>query len=33
VETREELDRAINDRTAMLFFYNEMEPEGLIKAR
>jgi D-glucosaminate-6-phosphate ammonia-lyase len=31
VETREELDRAINDRTAMLFFYNEMEPEGLIK--
>ena len=31
VETREELDRAINDRTAMLFFYNEMEPEGQIK--
>jgi uncharacterized pyridoxal phosphate-dependent enzyme len=31
VETREELDRAINDRTAMLFFYNEMEPEGRIK--
>src|SRR6266851_3904131 len=30
VETREELDRAINDRTAMLFFYNEMEPEGKI---
>jgi L-seryl-tRNA(Ser) seleniumtransferase len=31
VETREELDRAINDRTAMMFFYNEMEPEGEIK--
>jgi L-seryl-tRNA(Ser) seleniumtransferase len=31
VETREELDRAITDRTAMLFFYNEMEPEGRIK--
>ena len=31
VETREELDRAITDRTAMLFFYNEMEPEGQIK--
>src|SRR5580693_3526264 len=30
VETREELDRAITDRTAMLFFYNEMEPEGQI---
>lgn len=31
VETREELDRAITDRTAMMFFYNEMEPEGRIK--
>src|SRR2546426_631888 len=31
VETLEELDRAINDRTAMMFFYNEMEPEGQIK--
>jgi L-seryl-tRNA(Ser) seleniumtransferase len=31
VETREELDRAIGDRTAMMFFYNEMEPEGRIK--
>jgi D-glucosaminate-6-phosphate ammonia-lyase len=31
VETREDLDRAITDRTAMLFFYNEMEPEGQIK--
>ena len=31
VETREELDRAINERTAMMFFYNEMEPDGRIK--
>lgn len=30
VETREELDRAIHERTAMMFFYNEMEPEGKI---
>lgn len=30
VETKEELERAINERTAMLFFYNEMEPEGKI---
>jgi L-seryl-tRNA(Ser) seleniumtransferase len=30
VETREELDRAINDRTAMMFFYNENEPMGKI---
>lgn len=30
VETKEELERAINPRTAMLFFYNEMEPEGKI---
>src|SRR5687767_1419758 len=30
VETREELDQAINERTAMMFFYNEMEPEGKI---
>lgn len=30
VETKEELERAINDRTAMMFFYNEMEPEGKI---
>src|SRR5215831_15993458 len=30
VETREELDKAINERTAMMFFYNEMEPEGRI---
>ena len=25
VQTREDLDRAINERTAMMFFYNEME--------
>jgi D-glucosaminate-6-phosphate ammonia-lyase len=31
VETAEEAERAINDRTAMMFFYNEMEPEGQIK--
>lgn len=30
VETKEELERAINERTAMMFFYNEMEPEGKI---
>lgn len=30
VETREELDRAINERTAMMFFYNENEPFGKI---
>jgi uncharacterized pyridoxal phosphate-dependent enzyme len=30
VETKEELERAINERTAMLFFYNENEPEGKI---
>jgi L-seryl-tRNA(Ser) seleniumtransferase len=30
VETREELDRAINERTAMMFFYNENEPLGKI---
>ncbi len=31
VETVEELNRAINEKTAMMFFYNEMEPEGRIK--
>lgn len=30
VDTKEELERAINERTAMMFFYNEMEPEGKI---
>jgi L-seryl-tRNA(Ser) seleniumtransferase len=32
VETRDELERAINDRTAMMLFYNRNEPEGRIKA-
>lgn len=31
VETREELDRAINERTAMMFFLNKAEPDGRIK--
>ncbi len=31
VETAEEAERAINDRTAMMFFLNKNEPEGLIK--
>jgi L-seryl-tRNA(Ser) seleniumtransferase len=31
VETREELDRAITERTAMMFFLNWREPEGKIK--
>jgi L-seryl-tRNA(Ser) seleniumtransferase len=31
VETRNELERAINDRTAMLFFLNRHEPLGQIK--
>jgi uncharacterized pyridoxal phosphate-dependent enzyme len=30
VETREELDRAIGERTAMMFFLNKAEPEGRI---
>jgi uncharacterized pyridoxal phosphate-dependent enzyme len=30
VETKEELERAISERTAMMFFYNENEPEGKI---
>jgi L-seryl-tRNA(Ser) seleniumtransferase len=30
VETREELDRAINDRTAMMFFLNKADPQGRI---
>ena len=33
VETREELDRAINPRTAMMFFLNRFEPLGRIKRR
>jgi len=31
VETREELERAINDRTVMMLFLNENEPLGRIK--
>ena len=31
VETRAELERAINDRTAMMLFYNLFEPDGKIK--
>jgi L-seryl-tRNA(Ser) seleniumtransferase len=30
VETKDELEHVINDRTAMMFFYNENEPEGKI---
>ncbi len=31
VETREEAERAINDRTAMMFFLNKAEPDGAIQ--
>lgn len=31
VETRAELDRAINERTAMMFFLNKADPHGQIK--
>lgn len=31
VETRKELEAAINERTGMMFFLNKMEPEGQIK--
>ncbi|MCW5982652.1 MAG: twin-arginine translocation signal domain-containing protein [Bryobacteraceae bacterium] len=31
VETRRQLDAAINDRTAMMFFLNKAEPDGRIK--
>ncbi len=31
VDTREELDAAINDRTAMMFFLNKADPDGKIK--
>jgi len=31
VETAEELERAISDRTAMMFFLNKADPEGQIK--
>ncbi len=32
VETVEELERAINDTTALMFFFNDAEPKGKIKA-
>jgi hypothetical protein len=32
VETRDELERAVNDRTAMMLFYNRNEPAGQVKA-
>jgi L-seryl-tRNA(Ser) seleniumtransferase len=32
VETREELERAVNERTAMMLFYNRNDPIGQIKA-
>ncbi|MDA1314715.1 MAG: aminotransferase class V-fold PLP-dependent enzyme [Acidobacteria bacterium] len=31
VETREELEKAISDKTAMMFFLNKAEPDGQIK--
>src|SRR5438876_73168 len=31
VETRQELDRAINERTAMMFFLNKADPDGKIR--
>jgi len=31
VDTREEAERAVNDRTAMMFFLNKAEPDGAIK--
>jgi L-seryl-tRNA(Ser) seleniumtransferase len=31
VETREDLDRAVGERTAMMFFLNKAEPDGRIK--
>lgn len=33
VETREELDAAINERTAMMFFLNKADPDGRIQRR
>jgi L-seryl-tRNA(Ser) seleniumtransferase len=31
VETRKEVDRAINDRTAMMFFLNKADPSGQVR--
>jgi len=33
VETAEELERAVNDRTAMMMFFNSADPTGKIKAQ
>ena len=33
VETREELNQAINERTAMMFFLNKADPLGQIKSK
>ncbi len=33
VETKEELERAINERTAMMFFFNDRESDGRINRR
>lgn len=33
VETREEMEKAFNDRTAMAFFLNKHDPEGQIKRK
>src|SRR5260370_841285 len=32
VETRDELERAVSDRTAMMLFLNENDPKGALKA-
>lgn len=32
VETADELERAINDKTALMFFFNDAEPKGQIKS-
>src|SRR6185503_1972057 len=32
VETRQELEAAINDRTGMMFFLNKAEPDGQVKS-
>ncbi len=31
VETREELERAVNERTAMMLFFNDADPRGQVK--
>lgn len=33
VETKDELERAINERTAMMFFFNDRDPDGQINRR